>query len=116
MDFALTEEQVVLQQVAGEVFAGLAEASDPRTDLDARIASADLSAELAEVDFLGLLVPASLDGSGASVLDLAVVAEEAGRHLIADPIVNGPFGSGATQCTGGEEPTSRDRRAHGRAT
>jgi alkylation response protein AidB-like acyl-CoA dehydrogenase len=95
MDFALTEEQVVLQRVAGEVFAGLAEASDPRTDLDARIASADLSAELAEVDFLGLLVPAFLDGSGASVLDLAVVAEEAGRHLLADPIVNG-VGQAAT--------------------
>jgi len=89
MDFALTEEQLVLQQVAGEVFAKLAEATDPRTALDARTASAVLSAEFAELDFLGLLIPESLDGSDAGVLDLAIVAEEAGRHLLADPIVNG---------------------------
>jgi alkylation response protein AidB-like acyl-CoA dehydrogenase len=88
MDFRLSDEQNTLQQVADAFFARCAATTDARAALDAGRSCAELTATLAEADFVGLLCPESLGGGGATVLDVVVVAHEAGRHLVADPIVN----------------------------
>jgi alkylation response protein AidB-like acyl-CoA dehydrogenase len=43
--------------------------------------------ELADLGWLGLLVPPELDGSGGTVLDACLVAEQLARHLVPAPFV-----------------------------
>lgn len=88
MDFRLSDEQQVLQKVAGDFFGECAKQTAAREALDAGTNSTDLTRAMAEADFLGLLCPESVGGAAATVLDAAVLAEAAGRRLVADPIVN----------------------------
>jgi alkylation response protein AidB-like acyl-CoA dehydrogenase len=88
MDFRLSDEQVALRKVAGDVFAECARSTAARQAIDAGENCVEVFGALVELDLLGLLCPESVGGSDATVLDAAVVAEEAGRRLVADPIVN----------------------------
>ncbi len=86
MDFALSEEQRLLQSTAREFFDKHPGTAVERQLLDQVEQLPDLRPELAEMGFLGLLAPEELGGSGGTVLDLAVVAEQAGRVVAPAPL------------------------------
>jgi alkylation response protein AidB-like acyl-CoA dehydrogenase len=69
-------------------------------------AAPDLGDELAAVGFLGVLVDEARGGSGLEVLDLTVVAEEAGRTLSTAPLVGAAGWAASLLRSGEEEPAS----------
>ncbi|MDL4775268.1 MULTISPECIES: acyl-CoA dehydrogenase family protein [Thermomonosporaceae] len=115
MHFALSDDQRVLQQTAGEVTARLL-ADSPVGDArgDGGALRAGLWSKLVELDLVGLLVPEHLGGAGGSLADACVVAEVLGRHIAPVPYVgtaiaaaallrfaDGPEESLARLCRGG---------------
>ena len=86
MNLQLSEEQQLVRSTFARLFA---EQSTPdrvraaeRTGFDA-----GLLASLASVGALGLRVPAGQGGAGGSLLDAALLAEEAGRRLASVPLL-----------------------------
>jgi alkylation response protein AidB-like acyl-CoA dehydrogenase len=86
MDFALSEEQRLLQSTARDYFEKNPGTEIARSLLDGAATLPDLRPELAEMGFLGLLAAEEHGGSGGTVLDLAVVAEQAGRVIAPVPL------------------------------
>ena len=86
MNFALDEQQLLLQRTAREWFEARGGPAAMRAMLDGA-AAPDIGDALAAVGFLGVLVDEERGGSGLEVLDLAVVAEEAGRTLSTAPLI-----------------------------
>jgi alkylation response protein AidB-like acyl-CoA dehydrogenase len=87
MDFALSGEQLALQSMTADFFSSLGGPARTRQSLETGAPVESVNAELAQVDLIGLLVPEEAGGSGASLLDLAVAAEQAGRFLAPDTLV-----------------------------
>jgi alkylation response protein AidB-like acyl-CoA dehydrogenase len=86
MDFAFSEEQEELRRT---VRAFLDEHS-PETEVRRLMDTTDgldprVWAGLAEIGLLGLTVPEELGGAGASLIEVGVVLEEAGRSLLVAP-------------------------------
>src|SRR5262245_59257908 len=86
MDLHLTSEQTLLRDGAAKFIA----AAGPKVargfrDQDASFAPARLQ-QAAELGWLGILVPASADGLGLGLTELALVVEQAGRGLVSEPI------------------------------
>ena len=88
MDFALSEEQRLLQSTAHDFFEKNSGLSVARDILDGKAALPDQRPKLGEMGFLGLLAAEEHGGSGGTVLDLAVVAEQAGRTVAPAPLVS----------------------------
>jgi len=95
VDFQLAAEQLALQEMARDFFAEHSGVANARAVLDGAAELLDPRAELAELGLLGLLgllaEPAGADGpesDGGTLLDLAVVAEQAGRELSPAPLLS----------------------------
>ncbi|WP_106850221.1 acyl-CoA dehydrogenase family protein [Blastococcus sp. Marseille-P5729] len=87
MNFDLDEGQHEFAEMAGKFFSANAGAASARAMLaDGAPASPGLQ-KIAELGFYGITVPESAGGIGQSVLDAAVVAEQAGRHLASPSMV-----------------------------
>ncbi|HVT22231.1 MAG TPA: acyl-CoA dehydrogenase family protein [Mycobacteriales bacterium] len=84
MNFDLSDEQRQLAAAAADFFASAASPSSARASLDEAAPIAPGRKAIAETGFAAITVPESAGGGGGSVLDLAVVAEQAGR-VIAGP-------------------------------
>jgi alkylation response protein AidB-like acyl-CoA dehydrogenase len=88
MNFALTEEQEMLQETVRQWVekecppASVRERFDAETD-----SSADLWRGWVEMGLSGLLVPETLGGAGLELLDLALVAEELGHGAVPGPFI-----------------------------
>ncbi|MFE9327518.1 acyl-CoA dehydrogenase family protein [Nocardia sp. NPDC052278] len=81
----MSEEQVALQEMAGDFFASKPGIEAARIALDQGIDGLpDLRADLAKLGVLGIL---AVEERGGTVLDLAVVAEQAGRTVATSPLV-----------------------------
>jgi alkylation response protein AidB-like acyl-CoA dehydrogenase len=87
MNFALDDQQRLLQRTAREWFEAHCQPGEMRRMLDGAAAQDHLQ-PLAAVGFTGVLVGEAHGGSGLDVLDLAVVAEEAGRVLADVPLLS----------------------------
>jgi alkylation response protein AidB-like acyl-CoA dehydrogenase len=86
MDFAFSEEQEELRRT---VRAFLDDRS-PESEVRRRMETADghdrrLWAQLAQLGLLGLAIPDEWGGAGASLVEVGVVLEEAGRSLLVAP-------------------------------
>ncbi len=87
MDFGFTEEQDALRDLAEQIFAGSAtvdrlkeiEKGDERVD---RV----LWQKLAEANLLGVAVAETYGGIGFGMVELALVAEQQGRHVAPVPL------------------------------
>jgi alkylation response protein AidB-like acyl-CoA dehydrogenase len=88
VNFDLSDEQRLLQDTARDWFSTRYAPADMRTLLDGGANAVEHTKALAEMGFLGMLVDPAHGGGGLSVLDLAVVAEEAGRVLASVPLVS----------------------------
>ncbi|GAA1867060.1 hypothetical protein GCM10009836_54350 [Pseudonocardia ailaonensis] len=88
MRFALSEDQVFLQQTTAEVAAHLFADSAVRSAAsDGGALRADAWKKLTELDLVGMLVPEDQGGAGGSVTDACVVAEVLGRFIAPVPYV-----------------------------
>ena len=95
MDFGLSEDQELLSRSAAEFLA----AECPPTLVREAAGSEDgypraLYRKMAELGWLGLVVPESYGGAGLSTLDLSLLCEQLGRA-----VVPGPFFSSAVLAT-----------------
>src|SRR5579863_1300070 len=86
MDLHLTSEQSLLRDSAAK-FIG---AAGPKIARGFREQNSSFSPkrlrEAGELGWLGMLVPASADGLGLGLTELALVLEQAGRGLVCEPI------------------------------
>lgn len=89
MDFALSEQQEMLRNTARDFLAK----ECPKTlvhemEKDERGYSPELWAKMADLGWMGLVLPEKYGGSGLSYLDLAVLLEEMGRAIVPGPFVS----------------------------
>lgn len=88
MDFALNDEQIAIQQLAGQILTEklpperLRQIEDPDGDWFAR----DVWAELAKADLLGLCLPEADGGGGYSFFELALLLEQVGKAVAPVPL------------------------------
>jgi alkylation response protein AidB-like acyl-CoA dehydrogenase len=86
MDLHLTSEQILLRDSAAK-FIG---AAGPKVARGFRERNPSFAPErlrqAGELGWLGILVPASADGLGLGLTELALVLEQAGRGLVCEPI------------------------------
>ncbi|MDM7489344.1 acyl-CoA dehydrogenase family protein [Rhodococcus sp. CSLK01-03] len=87
MHFALSADQLLLQQTVRDLFTEKADRDELRAYVDARAPhSPDLWRLLtAELGLVGIAVPERFGGAGGSLGDLTVVLEESGRALLCAP-------------------------------
>lgn len=81
----------------------LKELADAVSDLLASRKPGDAWADLAELGFTSLTVPAELGGSGGDLRDAAVVVAEAARHGVALPVAEATFLAGPLLAAAGIE-------------
>ena len=87
MEFALTEDQQLLQRNAREFFEGQGGIQPARKVMNGDTAtSAAIWKRMAEVGFPGLTIPEEYGGAGQGFLSLVPVLEEAGRYLTPGPL------------------------------
>ena len=87
MDFSLSSEQEAVRDLARKIFSE--RCSDERTQQLERSGDwydSELWAELVKTNLAGLALPEDVGGSGFGMLELALVLEEAGRHLAPVPL------------------------------
>ena len=88
MDFALSEEQEVLQETMRAYVEKECPAALARQIFDgARAPAAKLWQGLVEMGIAGLAVPEKFGGAGLTLLDLALVSEELGRGVVPVPFL-----------------------------
>ena len=87
MNFDLDDEQRDLAAAARDFLSGAASPADSRAALDDGAPLRPGRAALVESGFATITVPEDAGGGGGSVLDLAVVAEQAGRVLAGPSLV-----------------------------
>lgn len=87
MNFDLDEGQHEFAEMAAKFFSANAGADHARAMLADGSPAAPGLQRIAELGFYGITVPESAGGIGQSVLDAAVVAEQAGRHLASPSMV-----------------------------
>ncbi len=86
MNLHLSDEQELLRTTFAELFA--AESSCERVRAAEPLGhDPALLKTLIETEVVGMRVPEARGGTGASLLDAALVAEQAGRHLASVPLV-----------------------------
>lgn len=87
MDFSFTDEQQTIGKVARQLFERRA-TPERLTELEAGETrhDAQLWAELASADLLGISLPESFGGSGGGFLELGILAAEVGWSVAAVPI------------------------------
>ena len=97
MDLSHSDEQRLLQESANSLLAARA----------GKASAQDLWREVADLGWLGLPLPEADGGLGQSTVDVAIVAEAMGRHLVSAPYVaNIVLGGGLVAALG-----SGDQRA-----
>jgi len=87
----LSEEQELLQHAAREFVRGrssLARVRALRDSLDPLGFSRALWREMAELGWVGIILPESVGGAGLGYAELAVVMEELGRGLMPEPMIS----------------------------
>ena len=89
MDFIFNEEQRAISEAAAKVFEDLC-TDDQIKDLGANPCKlhADLWSQLAESGMLGLVIDEQYEGMGLTLLELAGVLEQQGRHVAPVPLLS----------------------------
>jgi alkylation response protein AidB-like acyl-CoA dehydrogenase len=89
MDFALSEEQEMLRKMSRDFLENECPKSLVREmEEDEQGYSPDLWKKMAELGWMGLVLPAEHGGEGMAFLDLAVLIEELGRALVPGPYLS----------------------------
>jgi alkylation response protein AidB-like acyl-CoA dehydrogenase len=87
VNFDLSDEQRALASAAADFFASASSPSAARASLDDGVPVQPGRTAIAETGFAAITIPEADGGGGGSVLDIAVVAEQAGRVLAGPSLV-----------------------------
>lgn len=88
MHFAFTDEQVMIAETAKAFFAENATSERTRTAMaDTGVDRALWQAFTGELGLAGVAIPEALGGAGLGMVELAILAEEAGRRTAALPLL-----------------------------
>jgi alkylation response protein AidB-like acyl-CoA dehydrogenase len=87
MNFDLSDEQRALATAAADFFASASSAGAARDSLEDGAPIQPGRKAIADTGFAAITIPESAGGGGGSVLDLAVVAEQAGRVLAGPSLI-----------------------------
>lgn len=102
MDFGFNEEQEMLRDSARRFLEAECPTAFVRKMMEDETAhSAELWKKLADLGWLGLLVPQKLGGMGGNLLDAAVIVEEMGKALLPGPFFSTVFLGGVAIDAGG---------------
>ncbi len=105
MKFDLSEDQALLRQSTRELLTN--EYPFERTrevmEKDPRGYDAHEWERLAEMGYLGLLLPARVGGQGLGTVELAIVLEEAGRACMPGPYLDAVLAGALLEVAGGQE-------------
>ncbi len=83
MDYALSEEQEMLKKAARDFLTDKCTKAVVRAmEQDEKGYPPELWQEMAELGWMGLVLPEKYGGSGMGFIDLAVLLEEAGRACL----------------------------------
>jgi len=89
MDFALSEEQEMLRKMARDFLENECPKSLVREmEEDEKGYSPELWKKMADLGWMGLVLPAEYGGEGMAFLDLAILIEEMGRALVPAPYLS----------------------------
>jgi len=89
MDLRFSEQQQLLRQTARDFLKKECPIEEVRRmETDATGYSTELWAKMADLGWFGLGVPESYGGMGGTFLDLALLLEEMGRHLLPGPFID----------------------------
>ncbi len=87
MDFTLSEEQEVVQDLARQIFEGRATVERvAAVERSAEAVDRDLWADLAAAGLLGIAVPEEHGGSGLGLIELCLLLEQQGRTVAPVPL------------------------------
>ncbi len=89
MEFSLTEEQEMLKTMARDFLAKECPKTHVREMMDDDVGySPELWKKMAEVGWLGLVLPEEYGGAGMNFRDLTILCEEMGRALLPSPFIS----------------------------
>ena len=105
MDFGFSEEQDLLRQSAADFLRNECPMSYVRQMMEDERGYADeVWNKMAELGWMGLIVPEAYGGAGLSVVDLVVVLEEMGKVVLPGPFFSTvALGGLCVQAAGSEE-------------
>ncbi len=110
MQFDLSDDQRLLRESTRSFLAAEAPLEKTRRAMedDPRGIEAGLWHKLAEMGFLGLLLPPAVGGQGLGAVELAVVLEEAGRVCLPGPLLDVIVAAAVLADAGSHEPLLRE--------
>src|SRR5262245_57531583 len=104
MALVRTEEQEILAHTAREFVSGRSPLARVRSLRDDSVGfSRELWAAMAELGWLGIVVPEQYGGAGLGWSELIVVMEECGRGLVPEPLVGSVLLGTTALVLGGSE-------------
>lgn len=104
MDFGFTEEQNLLREQVRRFLDNRAPLAEVRKWMRSEQGhSPDLWREMADLGWVGLIVPESYGGVGLGFLDLTVVLEEMGRSLFPSPLISNTLTQSILLAAGSED-------------
>ncbi len=105
MRFELSDDQQLLRSSSRDFFTKAAPLEQSRRVMehDPRGFEAPQWRQLAEMGYVGLVVPADQGGQGLGAVELAIVAEEAGRVCLPGPLLDGMLGAALLAAAGGQD-------------
>jgi alkylation response protein AidB-like acyl-CoA dehydrogenase len=109
MDFALSEEQEMLKKMARDFLENECPKSLVREmEDDEKGYSPELWKKMADLGWMGLVLPEEHGGEGLTFLDLAVLIEEMGRALVPGPYLSTVVYCGLPILAAGTEEQKRE--------
>ena len=108
MDFELNERQEMLRKTAKDFLESECPSSLVREmEEDEKGYSPDLWRKMAELGWMGLVLPEEYEGMGGDFLDLVVLLEEMGRVLLPAPFLSTMVCGGLPILWAGDEEQKR---------
>lgn len=109
MDFGFSEEQEMLRDSARKFLEAECSAAFVRKMIEHETAhSVDLWKKLAELGWLGVLIPQKLGGLGGTFLDATAILEETGKALLPGPFFTTVFLGAPAVLLGGSNEQKRE--------
>ncbi len=109
MEFSLNEEQEMLKTMARDFLENECPKTYVRTMMEDEVGhTPELWRKMAEVGWLGLILPEEFGGAGMSFRDLTVLCEEMGRALLPGPFLSTVLLAGIPILTAGTEEQKKE--------
>lgn len=108
MDFALTDDQIMMQDQLGRALAATSALERVRRHAEDRSFPQDIWLTLCEFGIPGVLVEDRFGGLGLGVLDAALIAEQLGRHVVPAPYLGAVIAAPLAIRMSGNEPLQSD--------